>query len=180
MCPTTGWAVLAPRPSGGLLPAQIGEPFFETVGIVAARLEEVRQRSLGCPADFREINVKQLAIPLAESSTCSRFSTGEGAPGIPGNWPPSSSTRTTAVRASRWRRRSCRALPDAPPPPKLRDRVRGWDLEFESGLLQRGVMCEPGSANDGEVEQFARGRVSRPDVGMPCTTRSAANTPPHR
>jgi hypothetical protein len=64
--------VLAPRPSGGLLPAQIGEPFFETVGIVAARLEEVRQRSLGCPADFREINVKQLAIPLAESSTCSR------------------------------------------------------------------------------------------------------------
>ena len=86
--------MLAPRPSGGLLPAQIGEPFFETVGIVAARLEEVRQRSLGCPADFREINVKQLAIPLAESSTCSRFSTGEGAPGIPGNWPPSSSTRT--------------------------------------------------------------------------------------
>ena len=64
--------MLAPRPSGGLLPAQIGEPFFETVGIVAARLEEVRQRSLGCPADFREINVKQLAIPLAESSTCSR------------------------------------------------------------------------------------------------------------
>jgi hypothetical protein len=43
----------------------------------------------------------------------------------------------TAFRASRWRRRSCRALPDAPAPPKLRDRVRGWDLEFESGLLQR-------------------------------------------
>jgi len=36
----------------------------------------------------------------------------------------------TAVRASRWRRRSCRALPDAPAPPKLRDRVRGWDLEM--------------------------------------------------
>src|SRR5438105_5791742 len=49
----------------------------------------------------------------------------------------------TAVRASRWRRRSCRALPEAPAPPKLRDRVRGWDLEFESGLLQRGVRCEP-------------------------------------
>jgi hypothetical protein len=46
----------------------------------------------------------------------------------------------TAVRASRWRRRSCRALPDAPAPPKLRDRVRGWDLEFESGLLQRRVV----------------------------------------
>ena len=45
----------------------------------------------------------------------------------------------TAVRASRWRRRSCRALPDAPAPPKLRDRVRGWDLEFESGLLQQPV-----------------------------------------
>src|SRR5207248_8387268 len=45
----------------------------------------------------------------------------------------------TAVRASRWRLRSCRALPDAPAPPKLRDRMRGWDLEFESGLLQRGV-----------------------------------------
>src|SRR6202040_4459792 len=45
----------------------------------------------------------------------------------------------TAVRASRWRRRSCRALPDAPAPPKLRDRVRGWDLEFESGLLLRRV-----------------------------------------
>jgi hypothetical protein len=41
------------------------------------------------------------------------------------------------------RRRSCRALPDAPAPPKLRDRVRGWDLEFESGLLQRGVRNEP-------------------------------------
>ena len=49
----------------------------------------------------------------------------------------------TAVRASRWRRRSCRALPDAPAPPKLRDRVRGWDLEFESRLLQRGVSNEP-------------------------------------
>ena len=24
-------------------------------------------------------------------------------------------------------------------PPKLRDRVRGWDLEFESGLLQQPV-----------------------------------------
>ena len=36
----------------------------------------------------------------------------------------------TAFRASRWRRRSCRALPDAPAPPKLRDRVRGWDLEM--------------------------------------------------
>src|SRR6202040_1715891 len=34
------------------------------------------------------------------------------------------------------------AVPDAPAPPKLRDRVRGWDLEFESGLLQRGVCCE--------------------------------------
>jgi hypothetical protein len=31
----------------------------------------------------------------------------------------------------------CRTLPDAPAPPKLRDRVRGWDVEFESGLLQR-------------------------------------------
>jgi hypothetical protein len=41
------------------------------------------------------------------------------------------------------RRRSCRALPDAPAPPKLRDRVRGWDLEFESGLLRRRVRCEP-------------------------------------
>jgi hypothetical protein len=49
----------------------------------------------------------------------------------------------TTFRASRWRRRSCRALPDAPAPPKLRDRVRGWDLEFESGLLQRRVICEP-------------------------------------
>ena len=29
----------------------------------------------------------------------------------------------TAFRASRWRRRSCRALPDAPAPPKLRDRT---------------------------------------------------------
>jgi hypothetical protein len=28
---------VAPRPSGGLLPAQIGEPFFETVGIVSAK-----------------------------------------------------------------------------------------------------------------------------------------------
>jgi hypothetical protein len=45
----------------------------------------------------------------------------------------------TAFRASRWRRRSCRALPDAPAPPKLRDRVRGWDLEFESALLQQPV-----------------------------------------
>src|SRR6267154_4436642 len=52
----------------------------------------------------------------------------------------------TAVRASRWRRRSCRALPEAPAPPKLRDRVRGWDLEFESGLLQRRVLCEPTSS----------------------------------
>ena len=50
----------------------------------------------------------------------------------------------TAFRASRWRRRSCRALPDAPAPPKLRDRVRGWDLELKSGLLQRRVACEPG------------------------------------
>jgi hypothetical protein len=49
----------------------------------------------------------------------------------------------TVFRASRWRRRSCRALPDAPAPPKLRDRVRGWDVEFESGLLQRGVSNEP-------------------------------------
>jgi len=29
----------------------------------------------------------------------------------------------TAFRASRWRRRSCRALPDAPAPPKLRDQT---------------------------------------------------------
>jgi hypothetical protein len=49
----------------------------------------------------------------------------------------------TAVRASRWRRRSCRALPDAPAPPKLRDRVSGWDLEFESGLLQQTVRVSP-------------------------------------
>src|SRR4051812_31923313 len=52
----------------------------------------------------------------------------------------------TAVRASRWRRRSCRALPEAPAPPKLRDRVRGWDLEFESGLLQRRVVQTIGSS----------------------------------
>jgi hypothetical protein len=31
----------------------------------------------------------------------------------------------TTFRASRWRRWSCRALPDAPAPSKLRDRVRG-------------------------------------------------------
>jgi len=34
----------------------------------------------------------------------------------------------TAFRASRWRRRSCRALPDAPAPPKLRDRTPPLDM----------------------------------------------------
>jgi iron complex transport system substrate-binding protein len=58
----------------------------------------------------------------------------------------------TAFRASRWRRRSCRALPDAPAPPKLRDRVRGWDLEFESGLLQRGVSNEPCGCRGHDLE----------------------------
>ena len=61
---------------------------------------------------------------------------------FPEIWPPKfvdANKRT--FRASRWRRRSCRTLPDAPAPPKLRDRVRGWDVEFESGLLQQGVTC---------------------------------------
>ena len=44
----------------------------------------------------------------------------------------------TAVRASRWRRRSCRTLPDAPAPPKLRDRVRGWDREMVWGRRRGG------------------------------------------
>ena len=63
----------------------------------------------------------------------------------------------TAVRASRWRRRSCRALPDAPAPPKLRDRVRGWDLEFESGLLQRRVCLSPGAAFEGRESRLSAG-----------------------
>ncbi len=60
--------MLAPRPSGGLLPAQVGEPLFETVGIIATRPEEVRQRSLGCPAGFCEIDIEQPAVPLAEAT----------------------------------------------------------------------------------------------------------------
>ena len=43
---------------------------------------------------------------------------------FPENWPPKfvdANKRT--FRASRWRRRSCRGLPDAPAPPKPRDRT---------------------------------------------------------
>ena len=104
----------------------------------------------------------------------------------------------TAVRASRWRRRSCRALPDAPAPPKLRDRVRGWDVEFESGfssaesatnlvaaggvargwdsefesaLLQRRVRCELDFS-----ESFAAFRRCRSNQAR--TTRAGANRKP--
>src|SRR5580693_8439193 len=39
-------------------------------------------------------------------------------------------------------------------------RVRGWDLEFESGLLQRRVHCEPHMAAD-----FDPGHLSRRATG---------------
>jgi hypothetical protein len=61
----------------------------------------------------------------------------------------------TAFRASRWRRRSCRALPDAPAPPKLRDRMRRWDVEFESGLLQQTVSLSPAFLFEGRKPRLS-------------------------
>ena len=62
----------------------------------------------------------------------------------------------TAVRASRWRRRSCRALPDAPAPPKLRDRVRGWDprvrIRLAPARSQQRTLWLPGAAHAGGTQ----------------------------
>jgi hypothetical protein len=61
----TAWVVLAPHPRGGLLPAQVGETLFETG---QGRMEEVRLRSLGCPAGQNEIDIEQPAVPPAEAT----------------------------------------------------------------------------------------------------------------
>ena len=58
--------------------------------------------------------------------------------GIPGNWPPSSPTRTNgvsgfAVAASVLSRAARRTSSTQ----AAGTEVRGWDVEFESGLLQR-------------------------------------------
>jgi len=47
----------------------------------------------------------------------------------------------------------------------LRDRVRGWDLEFESGLLQEGVRCEPDLLDHGYIPDVLGG--IEPSLVMP-------------
>jgi hypothetical protein len=58
-----------PFQAAGFSPTQIGRPHLKTVGVVAVRLKNMRQGSLGRAADFCEVDVKQLAVPLAEA-TC--------------------------------------------------------------------------------------------------------------
>src|SRR3981081_2778603 len=57
---------LIPRPDSRLLASQLGKPHLKTVGVVAARLKDVRQGSLGRAANLSQIDVKQFAVPLAE------------------------------------------------------------------------------------------------------------------
>ena len=69
--------------------------------------------------------------------------------GFPEIWVPSSSTRTNGVSGfamaasvlSRAARRTS----------STQAGVRGWDLEFESGLLHRRVHCEPNFLDQGRA-----------------------------
>ena len=44
--------------------------------------------------------------------------------------------------------------------------MRGWDLEFESGLLQRGVRCEPDLVPAGYVWAASGTDVTRNEPGF--------------
>src|SRR5258708_26484771 len=63
-----GSVASTPPPGGRLVASQRGEALLKTVGAVAAGLKDVRQGSLGCAADFYEIDVEQLAALLAEAT----------------------------------------------------------------------------------------------------------------
>ena len=59
---------LIPRPGGWLLAGQLGEALLKTVRVVAARLKDVRQGSLGRATNFRHVHVEQPAVALAEAT----------------------------------------------------------------------------------------------------------------
>ena len=98
------------------------------------------QRASGL-AKWAEIALREPPQQDGSLQALERNQAGEGAPGIPGNWPPSSSTRTNGVSAlaasvlSRAARRTSSTQAAGP--------SEGGDLEFESGLLQRRVSHKP-------------------------------------